>query len=81
MSFTFPSVQTPDEDLELHFDWAPTSMAQWHENLAASISLGGSGFDYDDVPAGPPLDSADSAQIGNKREAELLMFALPHHQV
>jgi hypothetical protein len=81
VGFTFPSEMATDESLDMHFNWAATSMSQWHDNLALSISRGGAGFDYDSVPEGPPVYAADSTDVGGRNFEELLMFALPHHQV
>jgi len=81
VSFTFPSEQTPDEMLDLHFDWSPTTMSAWHERLEKSLSKGGVGFEYDDPdvnPSGPP-EYPKLSSFG-EAESELLMFALPHHQ-
>lgn len=81
VGFTFPSDLTMDESIDLHFNWAATSMSQWHDNLALSNAAGGVGFDYDSVPQGPPVNAPDSTDVGGRHSPELLMFALPHHQV
>ena len=52
-----------------------------HDNLASSRASGGVGFDYDSTPQGPPKLRGDGTNVGDRAEPELLMFALPHHQV
>jgi hypothetical protein len=66
IEFTFPTVSDEEEELRLIFKWEPASMKKIKEFQ-----------DGDNYYLDPPSEPA-TAQTAP--EAELLMFAIPHHQ-
>lgn len=62
--FAFPDKTNDEDEIRLHFDWAPALMSQLGSR---TIDMGGD----------PTLGNFDDR---NTRAPQMLTFALPHHQ-